>query len=106
MACVSGVMVIDGALAALVLGMRPTRAARKTFQPCMTTLHVVFFGNDDFHAESGSMRTRLVKFSDGDDIVLDLGDGREGKLRVCQPAAVLRVMDLLGVRVGLGPLEL
>ena len=102
----SGVMVSRGAIAALVLGLRPQRAARKAFHLCTTTLHVVFFGDGTFHAESGSMRTRLVEFTDGDDIVLDLGDGREGKLRTCQPAAVLRVMDLLGVNVGLAPLTL
>jgi hypothetical protein len=105
MECVSGAMVVGGALAALVLGLRPRRAARASFQPCMATLYVVFDG-DSYHAESGSLQTRLVEFSDGDDVVLNLGDGREGKLRVCQPASVVRVMDAMGVHVGLGPLEL
>ena len=105
MECVSGAMVVDGALAALVLGLRPQRAARASFQPCMATLHVVFDGAS-FHTESGSLQTRLVEFSDGDDVVLNLGDGREGKLRVCHPASVVRVMDVMGVHVGLGPLDL
>jgi hypothetical protein len=105
MECVSGAMVVGGALAALVLGLRPQRAARASFQPCMATLYVVFDGAG-YHAESGSLQTRLVELSDGDDVVLNLGGGREGKLRVCQPASVVRVMDVMGVHVGLGPLEL
>lgn len=105
MDAVHGTVVVGGVLVALVLGLRPIHAARASFQPCQATLSVVWHEDGAFTAQSGSLMVRLVHFRDGDDVAINFGDGREGKLRAASAAAVVRALDLLGEHVGLAPLS-